>query len=245
MPHKLTPHTKEKSSTLIKVCVVEVSSSRLAQRKVLSRLWKSFSLSPHGQNVFETGLLERQHAAPMTQDTLCTWQKQWAFESRFPLAPPHLDGHLTQPPALLPTVLPTAISPAYLPYLSLHLLIAKACWSTPGRTIDVLISSLLGEGATAAQRTEYLPKDAAAVFIYTQLLSQPLVRTYIRTDLLWRHLRSSLTNLSLILLELSFCPNKAPTLSLTLAYILTLSSPNILSSEINPGVFWWPTTRLS
>lgn len=57
VPHKLTPHTKEKSSTLIKVCVVEVSSSRLAQRKVLSRLWKSFSLPPHGQNVFETGLL--------------------------------------------------------------------------------------------------------------------------------------------------------------------------------------------
>lgn len=152
---------------------------------------------------------------------------------------------LTQPPALLSTVLPTVISPAYLPYLSLHSLIAKACWCTPGRNIDVLISSLLGEGATAAQRTEYLPKDAAAVFIYTQLLSQPLVRTYIRTDLLWRHLRSSLTNLSLILLELSFCPNKAPTLSLTLAYILTLSSPNILSSEINPGVFWWATTGLS
>lgn len=131
MPHKLTPHTKEKSSTLIKVCVVEISLSTLTQRKVLSRLWKSVSLPPYRQNVFETGVVEGQCAAPLIQGTLRTLQKQWAFWSHFPTAPPHLDSHLTQPSALLPTLPPTVVSPAHLPYLSLHSLMAKACWCTP------------------------------------------------------------------------------------------------------------------
>lgn len=100
-----------------------------------------------------------------------------------------------------------------------------------------------GRGETVAQLIKRLPKDAAAAFIYSQLLSWPLTHTHVRT-FLWRYLRSSLTNLSLILLELSFCPNKAPKLSLTLAYTLTLSSPNIPSSDIKPGIFWWATTGL-
>lgn len=54
MSHKLTPHTKVKSNTSIKVCVVETSSSKWAQRKALSRLENHFhSLSQHRKNRFE------------------------------------------------------------------------------------------------------------------------------------------------------------------------------------------------
>lgn len=160
-------------------------------------------------------------------------------------------------PRLLRTWTATSLSlqpssPPCLPLWSaLHTSPTSRCthsWPKPAdahqlRNIFVLTSSWLGEGETVAQLTKRLPKDAAAAFIYSQLLSWPLTHTHVRT-FLWRYLRSSLTNLSLILLELSFCPNKAPKLSLTLAYTLTLSSPNIPSSDIKPGIFWWATTGL-
>lgn len=54
MPHKLTPHTKVKSNTSIKICVVEISSSKWAQMKALSRLENHFnSLSEQRKNRLE------------------------------------------------------------------------------------------------------------------------------------------------------------------------------------------------
>lgn len=125
VPHKLTPHTKGKSNTSIKVCEIQISSSRLVQSKL--KTWKIVLILylSIGRTSLRWGC-GGIRAALVVRDVPCTWQKHSAFWSQFLLAPLHLDAHPSPFLLFLPALLHAEASPPRLPLAALKLVHAQS-----------------------------------------------------------------------------------------------------------------------